>query len=67
MRKVFYSAVIGMIVFAGVFVGMVKGQQMRHKWVSKMKSRQHEKEANEAYAEHSEIMLDEIEMSTYHS
>jgi hypothetical protein len=66
MRKVFYSAVLSMIVFAGVFVGMVKGQQMRHKWVAKMKNRQHEKHAPEQ-VELSEVMLDEIEMSTYHS
>jgi len=67
MRKVFYSTVISMIVFAGVFVGIVKGQQMRQKWVAKMKSRQLEKDPEGSYADHAEIMLDEIEMSTYHS
>jgi hypothetical protein len=67
MRKVFYSAVLGMIVFAGVFVGKVKGQQMRHKWVSKMKSRQPERSVQEQYADRPEIVLDEIEMATYHS
>lgn len=56
---------IGMIVFAGVFVGMVKGQQIRHKWVAKMKNRQQEKDGYQSGM--AEILLDEIEMSTYHS
>jgi len=65
MRKVFYSAVFSMIVVAGLFIGMVKGQQVRHKWVAKMKGRQVEKKSPNR--ELPEIMLDEIEMSTYHS
>ena len=67
MRKVFYSAMLGMIVFAGVFVGKVKGQQMRDKWVAKMKNRQSEKSAQEQHVERTEIVLDDIEMATYHS
>jgi len=66
MRKIFYSAIFSMIVFAGVFVGVVKGQQVRQKWVAKMRSRQQEK-TPALKTEHQEIMLDEIEMSTYHS
>lgn len=67
MRKVFYSAVFSAIVVAGLFIGMVKGQQVRHKWVAKMKSRQVEKKGPQQRTELPEIMLDEIEMSTYHS
>lgn len=66
MRKVFYSAVFSMIVFAGLFVGKVKSQQIRQKWVAKMRNRQTEKPAK-SQSESSEIMLDEIEMLTYHS
>jgi hypothetical protein len=67
MRKVFYSAVLGMIVFAGVFVGKGKGQQMRHKWVAKMKSREQEGNSQNQHVERPEIVLDDIEMATYHS
>lgn len=69
MRKVFYSAVFSMIVIAGLFIGMVKGQQVRQKWVAKMKNRQVEKRSlsNPEKMESQEILLDEIEMSTYHS
>ncbi len=70
MRKVFYSAVFSMIVIAGLFIGMVKGQQVRQKWVAKMKNRQVEKRGLQTEPENmesQEILLDEIEMSTYHS
>ena len=70
MRKVIYSAVFSMIVIAGLFIGMVKGQQVRQKWVAKMKNRQVEKrglQSSPEKTESQEILLDEIEMSTYHS
>jgi len=67
MRKVFYSAMFRMIVIAGLFIGMVKGQQVRQKWVAKMKTRQEEKRGLQKKTATPEIMLDEIEMSTYHS
>ena len=67
MRKVFYSAVFSAIVVAGLFIGMVKGQQVRQKWVAKMKGRQVERKGHQERAQLPEIMLDEIEMSTYHS
>ena len=44
-----------------------ESEEMRQKWVAKMKSRQLEKDPEGSYADHAEIMLDEIEMSTYHS
>jgi hypothetical protein len=56
-----------MIVIAGLFIGMVKGQQVRQKWVAKMKNRQEEKRGMQKKTAMPEIMLDEIEMSTYHS
>ena len=67
MRKVFYSAMFRMIVIAGLFIVMVKGQQVRQKWVAKMKKRQEEKRGIQKKTGMPEIMLDEIEMSTYHS
>ena len=63
MKRVIYSAVLGMVVFAGLFVGIVKGQEVRHKWLARMKNRHEAKNAEII----PEVSLDEIEMATYHS
>lgn len=66
MKRIVYPAVLGMIMIAGLFVWMVKGQETRHKWVAKMKNK-HENKNILQHPEISEVTLDEIEMATYHS
>jgi hypothetical protein len=34
MKKIFYSMLLTMIVVAGLFIGMIKGSEVRNKWVS---------------------------------
>ena len=63
----FYPAAVSMIVVAGLFIGMVKGQEVRQKWVAKMKNRQEEKRVVEATPATEEIELDDFELATYHS
>ena len=67
MKRIFYPAVFTMIVVAGLFIGMFRGKEVRHRWVAKMKNRQVEKRALPAPVELSEIALDDFEMATYHS
>lgn len=71
MRRIIYPAILSLIVVAGLFIGMVKGQETRHRWIAKMKNRHadHEKGGSELVMDihDSEVTLDEIEMATYHS
>jgi len=52
-----------------MLIGMVKGQEVKQKWVSKMKNRYEEQRASSKTIKYkqAEIMLDEIELATYHS
>lgn len=66
MKQLIYKVPLSLILFAGLIVGIAKGQDVRQKWVSKMKNRQ-ESEKNRVAPGSTEVMLDEIEMATYHS
>jgi hypothetical protein len=69
MKQMLHKTLLGMILTGGLIIGMVKGEEVRQKWVAKMKSRHEGKEAasqaNNGTPE--EIMLDEYEISAYHS
>ena len=67
MRRIIYTLLFSMIMVAGLFIGMVKGQEVRNKWISKMKFKHEEKKDNQKQVVKGEIMLDEIEEATYHS
>lgn len=67
MRRIIYSLLFSFIMVAGLFIGMVKGQEVRNKWVSKMKFRYEERKETKKHALPRGIMLDEIEEATYHS
>jgi hypothetical protein len=58
-----------MILLIGIVVGIVKGQEARQKWVSKKKMKYETKKPyqKDLMTDGSQIVLDEIEMSTYHS
>ena len=67
MRKIVYTLLLSLIMIAGLFIGMVKGQEVRNKWISKMKFKHEERKENKKPVPPGEIMLDEIEEATYHS
>jgi hypothetical protein len=69
MKSIFYKFTIRMILILGIVVGIVKGQEARVKWVSKKKTKYEAKRDSRRHvpAGESLVMLDEIEMSTYHS
>ena len=67
MRRISYTLIFSMIMIAGLFIGMVKGQEVRNKWISKMKFKHEETKDHKKPLPHGEIMLDDIEEATYHS
>ncbi len=52
------------ILVAGIFIGVVKGQEARQKWVNKKRNRS--AVTAEASNQQAWVVLDEIEMDTYH-
>jgi hypothetical protein len=58
-----------MILLVGIIVGIVKGQEARQKWVTKKKIKYEAKRESRKSLniDPSQVVLDEIEMSTYHS
>jgi len=69
MKRMIYKMPFSLILMFGMFIGMVKGQEVRQKWLSKMKNRYEEHKASAKIIKYNraEIMLDEIELATYHS
>ena len=67
MRRIIYNLLFTMIMIAGLFIGMVKGQEVRNRWISKMKFKHEERKESQKPVLKGEIMLDEIEEATYHS
>ena len=67
MKRIFYTLFFTMILLAGLFIGIVRGQEVRNKWISKMKFKHEEKKDNQKPVHKGGIMLDEIEEATYHS
>ena len=67
MRRIIYTLLLSMIMIAGLFIGMIKGQEVRNKWISKMKFKHEERKDGKKLVPQGEIMLDEIEEATYHS
>ena len=67
MNRITYTLLFSMIMVAGLFIGMVKGQEVRNRWISKMKFKHEERRDHQKPVQKSGIMLDEIEEATYHS
>ena len=67
MGRITYTLIFSMIMIGGLFIGMVKGQEVRNRWISKMKFKHEERKDHKKPLPHGEIMLDDIEEATYHS
>lgn len=66
MKRMIYTISFVLILAGGMFVGMVKGQEARTKWVSRMKGRLDTTPEQKQPAP-DEVVLDEIEMASFHS
>jgi len=65
MKQMNNKIFIATIIAGGLFVGFIKGQDARNKWVSKMKSRhENPKEKKEKNAQ--EVPLDDFEIASFH-
>ena len=65
MKTIFYKFMFTVIILGGLFVAMLKGNDAKQKWVAKMKSKYVAK--NHTHDSKAWVVLDEIEMATYHS
>lgn len=67
MKQFIYSLVMFFVPAAGWFIGVAKGREARHKWVSKMKFRFAGNDSPKITVIGDEVMLDDIEMASFHS
>lgn len=69
MKTIFQTFTFRFILLSGIIVGVVKGQDAKQKWVAKKKTKFEARKAQQRHAsfDQSLVMLDEIEMLTYHS
>jgi len=69
MKAFFYKFFFRMVLASGIVVGILKGQEARQKWVTKKKIKYEAKRALQKRVDKDQslVMLDDIEMSTYHS
>ncbi|TAL51035.1 MAG: hypothetical protein EPN92_01065 [Chitinophagaceae bacterium] len=65
MKSFIYKLIVAFIVVGGLFIGMVKGQEARTKWMNKMKSRKENKRLKTA-PQPNEVVLDDFEMASFH-
>lgn len=65
MKKINHRIILASIVVGGLFVGMVKGQEARSRWISKMKSRK-ESRRLKVVKHPKEVALDDFEIAAFH-
>jgi len=63
MKQINNRIFIAAVVVGGLFIGAVKGQGARDRWVSKMKTRDERK----VKANPSEVQLDDYEIASFHN
>ncbi len=65
MKQMNRKIIIASIIAGGLFVGFVKGQDARSRWVSKMKNRQENPKSNSEKTSN-EVALDDYEIASFH-
>ena len=63
MKQINHRIFIAAVVVSGLFIGAVKGQDARSRWVSKMKTRDERK----VKANPTEVVLDDYEIASFHN
>ncbi len=53
------------VLVVGIFIGFIKGEEARNKWVHKMKNKQENKKQNLERKE-GKVVLDDFEISSFH-
>lgn len=70
MRRFQQKAVLITVMVVGSFIGVVKGQDARQRWMFKILSKQEEKQTRavrKADIRKGKIALDDIEMAAFHN
>lgn len=69
MKRIVQKTLLSMILIGGLFIGMVRGQETKQRWITKMKNRYegNRSKGDSKLAGSEEISLDEFEISAYHS
>ena len=65
MKQFNHKMIIAAIVVGGLFIGAVKGQDARTRWVSRMKGREEKKIKAERNPK--EVLLDDYEIASFHN
>ena len=63
MKQFNHKIFIAAVVVSGLFIGAVKGQEARSRWVSKMKTRDERKMKTDP----NEVVLDDYEIASFHN
>ena len=64
MKQINHRLFVAAIVVGGLFIGAVKGQDARSRWITKMKARDEKKLKPE---NPNEVILDDYEIASYHN
>jgi hypothetical protein len=65
MKQINHRIFIAAVVVGGLFVGAVRGQEARSRWLSKMKTREENKGTKSPKA--NEVVLDDFEIASFHN
>ena len=65
MKKVNYKLILASVVVCGLFIGIVRGQEARTKWISKMKNKMESKKSKKE-SPNKEVTLDDFEIASFH-
>jgi hypothetical protein len=63
MKQFNHKIFIAAVVVGGLFIGAVKGQEARSRWICKMKTRDERK----IKADPGEVVLDDYEIASFHN
>jgi hypothetical protein len=63
MKQFNHKIFIATVVVGGLFIGALKGQEARSRWVSKMKTRDESRKVKTP----NEVELDDYEIASYHN
>ena len=63
MKQFNHRMFIAAVVVGGLFIGAVKGQEARSRWISKMKTRDERKMKTNP----NEVVLDDYEIASFHN
>jgi hypothetical protein len=63
MKQFNHRIFIAAVVVSGLFIGALKGQEARSRWISKMKTRDERK----VKADPNEVVLDDYEIASFHN